>query len=651
MERTRKSCSFSNPKLDQSLQKSSSNTNNNPELCSEFFNKQIKHNEFDEIKSTELRNSSLKNILGSSNKLQLVEENLDQCGELKAKDRDSSVIVDATETFFNRISSANSQLTANLKSGKQSLMNQYQKIADKKFKKDLLTQKRHQGGVQTKKNEFNNKENVFHFYSGTKSMPEKLKFSNSTNKEVSSVEKRLKLSTFSKTEFGSALKDSHGVSTHTGNSMDLPALYREWRMLTNTRNDNTVDQFMKSNKKPISYSLQRFSQEHSVVNDDLEESHLKMVNNPTQKKFQTNTSVLTNVLRENQGNVILESNDIPSTSQIEQSVIGTKQNIEDTDAPKMFKLNEETAIGYHLNNNLRMVSTSNICKLNDQFVSTQSTMDSINLNHICSESNDLIKKLIIASEEIPHKTLADEREQNTHKVSRSLDEFRDNSLNASKTLSTGSKQKFSPVKKRLRTALNEITLNKELYYKGAIVDYAPMQSVNCTFRNHVEGIFFDMLLRAVNDEPLVITVRNMTDWTNCVFEENIIIRRHLKIPIFILVDADPYGIEIMLTYKYGSLNMSHLSKDLAEPKIKWLGVLPSEIIPLAIEPLILTATDKNKIISILKRPYIQENDRIKEELNILLENNFKSEIEGVIKTDNYLTDFYLPNKLFNKAFF
>lgn len=42
-------------------------------------------------------------------------------------------------------------------------------------------------------------------------------------------------------------------------------------------------------------------------------------------------------------------------------------------------------------------------------------------------------------------------------------------------------------------------------------------------------------------------------------------------PIYIIVDADPHGVEIMCTYKYGSFLKIHNSEHLAVPTIEWIG--------------------------------------------------------------------------------
>ena len=43
------------------------------------------------------------------------------------------------------------------------------------------------------------------------------------------------------------------------------------------------------------------------------------------------------------------------------------------------------------------------------------------------------------------------------------------------------------------------------------------------------------------------------------------------IPVFIVVDADPQGVNIMLTYRHGSHEMSFEATSLAAPKSQWLG--------------------------------------------------------------------------------
>ncbi|XP_029470806.1 meiotic recombination protein SPO11 isoform X2 [Rhinatrema bivittatum] len=121
------------------------------------------------------------------------------------------------------------------------------------------------------------------------------------------------------------------------------------------------------------------------------------------------------------------------------------------------------------------------------------------------------------------------------------------------------------------------------------------------------------------------------------------------IPIFTLVDADPYGIEIMCIYKYGSVSMSFEAHNLTVPSTRWLGLLPSDVERLNIpqDALIpLTEMDKKKLASMQKRPYIACQPIWKKEMEIMAASNMKAEIQALTSlSSDYLSRVYLPNKL------
>ncbi|XP_031617450.1 uncharacterized protein LOC116337203 isoform X2 [Contarinia nasturtii] len=119
-----------------------------------------------------------------------------------------------------------------------------------------------------------------------------------------------------------------------------------------------------------------------------------------------------------------------------------------------------------------------------------------------------------------------------------------------------------------------------------------------------------------------------------------------SLPIDIVTDADPYGAEIMLTYRHGSLSMSNLAEELAVPSVRWLGIFPSDIRKFGIRAIPLTQEDKRKLDNILNRPFI--NDHVHRELLIMKQINLKAEIEGISEASaTYLIDVYLRNKLDN----
>ncbi|KOB52092.1 Meiotic recombination protein spo11, partial [Operophtera brumata] len=122
-----------------------------------------------------------------------------------------------------------------------------------------------------------------------------------------------------------------------------------------------------------------------------------------------------------------------------------------------------------------------------------------------------------------------------------------------------------------------------------------------------------------------------------------------KLRALALVDADPHGFEIFLTYKYGSLAQSHLSSSLACSSLLLLGARHYDVMTLASNEarLPLSDLDKRKLNSLLKRPYLLNavGSRIKEELNKMLSSGVKAEIEALAPTTAALCDAYLPAKI------
>ncbi|XP_050361884.1 meiotic recombination protein SPO11 [Nymphalis io] len=123
----------------------------------------------------------------------------------------------------------------------------------------------------------------------------------------------------------------------------------------------------------------------------------------------------------------------------------------------------------------------------------------------------------------------------------------------------------------------------------------------------------------------------------------------LRLKALALVDYDPHGYEIFLTYKYGSLSQSHLSNTLACSSLLLLGVRPNDVTTLAPKAarLPLTVLDKRKLTSLIKRPYLESpsGNRIKEDLMGMLASGMKAEIEAVASTTAALCDSYLPSKI------
>ncbi|GJM96649.1 hypothetical protein PR202_ga13510 [Eleusine coracana subsp. coracana] len=73
------------------------------------------------------------------------------------------------------------------------------------------------------------------------------------------------------------------------------------------------------------------------------------------------------------------------------------------------------------------------------------------------------------------------------------------------------------------------------------------------------------------------------------------------------VDSDPYGFDIMATYKFGSLKLAYDAKFLRVPNIRWLGVFTSDLKEYCLPDccrLQLSPEDRRKAEGILTRCYM-----------------------------------------------
>ncbi|KAA8523554.1 hypothetical protein F0562_009977 [Nyssa sinensis] len=87
-----------------------------------------------------------------------------------------------------------------------------------------------------------------------------------------------------------------------------------------------------------------------------------------------------------------------------------------------------------------------------------------------------------------------------------------------------------------------------------------------------------------------------------------LLNEKLCLPAYCLVDCDPYGFDILTTYRFGSMQMAYDAKFLRAPEIRWLGAFPSDSEKFGLPQqclLPLTAEDKMKIEAMLPRCYLQ----------------------------------------------
>ncbi|CAM9829307.1 unnamed protein product, partial [Heterosigma akashiwo] len=154
--------------------------------------------------------------------------------------------------------------------------------------------------------------------------------------------------------------------------------------------------------------------------------------------------------------------------------------------------------------------------------------------------------------------------------------------------------------------------------------------------------------RFYNTYPcIVITAKGQPDVATRLFLKKL--KRTLNIPVFGLVDSDPYGLKILSVYMSGSKNMSYDSASLTTPDIKWLGIRPSDLDKYKLPEqcrLDMTEHDIKTGKELLNEDFIKKNPAWYKELELMLKMKKKAEIQALSAFGfQYITQHYLPQKL------
>lgn len=126
----------------------------------------------------------------------------------------------------------------------------------------------------------------------------------------------------------------------------------------------------------------------------------------------------------------------------------------------------------------------------------------------------------------------------------------------------------------------------------------------------------------------------------------------LKLPVYVLLDNDPWGYYIYSVIKHGSINLAYESRRMAIPDAVFLGVssFDYERCEMSDDVKIeLDATDIKRAKQIAAYPWFAEKRPWQREIKKMLANGFKMEVEAMISKDlDYLTAEYVPMKLKDK---
>ena len=127
------------------------------------------------------------------------------------------------------------------------------------------------------------------------------------------------------------------------------------------------------------------------------------------------------------------------------------------------------------------------------------------------------------------------------------------------------------------------------------------------------------------------------------------LNHELGLPVYCLLDCDPWGHYIYSVIKQGSIALAYESERMAVPEAKFLGIraIDYERCELSDDVQIeLNDKDINRARQILDYPWFKGNRAWKKEIDLMLRNGFKMEVESLITKDiSYVTETYVPERL------
>jgi len=130
------------------------------------------------------------------------------------------------------------------------------------------------------------------------------------------------------------------------------------------------------------------------------------------------------------------------------------------------------------------------------------------------------------------------------------------------------------------------------------------------------------------------------------------LHNELKLPIYCLLDNDPWGYYIYSVIKQGSINLAFESRRMAVPGARFLGLRSIDFERCGLSDSVkidLNDTDRKRAKQIANYPWFVKKKAWQKEIKKMLQNGFKLEVEALISRDiSYVTEEYTPARLKNR---
>ncbi|MBX3374113.1 MAG: DNA topoisomerase IV subunit A [Phycisphaeraceae bacterium] len=132
------------------------------------------------------------------------------------------------------------------------------------------------------------------------------------------------------------------------------------------------------------------------------------------------------------------------------------------------------------------------------------------------------------------------------------------------------------------------------------------------------------------------------------------LNQELGLPIYCLLDCDPWGHYIFSVIKQGSINLAFESERMAIPDAKFIGIRAKDYRECELTDDVQIALNDRDIArakQIAEYPWFASHRGWQGEIRRMLDNGFKMEVESLITKDiSYVTEVYVPQRLRAKDF-
>lgn len=129
--------------------------------------------------------------------------------------------------------------------------------------------------------------------------------------------------------------------------------------------------------------------------------------------------------------------------------------------------------------------------------------------------------------------------------------------------------------------------------------------------------------------------------------------KELKLPVYCLLDNDPWGYYIYSVIKQGSINLAFESKRMAVPDARFIGVRSRDFEEFGLTDDVKIAIDDKDIKrskQILNYPWFKGKKDWEKEFGHMLKHGFKMEVESLLtKSISFVTETYVPQRLKQKG--